>query len=253
MKTELKTYRLPLNLQMFAEEGEGGQGGNGEGNQGGDGGQGGNGEGGNGTGGNAGGQGGAPDKKPAVAFDTEAAFMARMQREGKKMVGDFLKTLGFEKEDDLKTVITAHKDKIEADKTELQKAQDRATALEKAQAAAVTKLEAAARTSEAKVAALAAGVKPERLDYLLKLADLSEVAVNDGTADAAAVKAAVEKVLADMPELKGQAGQARGGGEFGGQGGGTGLTWEAIKAMSTKEVEARLPEITAFMAKNPKR
>lgn len=69
-------------------------------------------------------------------------------------------------------------------------------------------------TAEAKVQAAALGVKPEKLSYVLKLADLSDVEVDEnGSVDEKAVKAAVEKVLKDLPELA-STGTSRGGGDF---------------------------------------
>lgn len=61
--------------------------------------------------------------------------------------------------------------------------------------------------AEARVQAAALGVRPERLDYVLRLLDLSEIEVGeDGTPDAGAIKQAVEQLLRDLPELKGSTG-----------------------------------------------
>ena len=57
--------------------------------------------------------------------------------------------------------------------------------------------------SELKAAASALGVKAEKIPYLLKMAEVSGIEVkDDGSVDEKAVKAALEKVLADIPELK---------------------------------------------------
>lgn len=58
-------------------------------------------------------------------------------------------------------------------------------------------------TAEAKTAAIAAGTKPDRVDYVVRLADLSQVDVDeDDGPDTDAIKKAVDKVLKDMPEFK---------------------------------------------------
>lgn len=58
--------------------------------------------------------------------------------------------------------------------------------------------------AEAKVVAVEAGVKPDRIPYVLRLADLSSVDVDEnGQVDATALRAAIEAVLRDVPELKG--------------------------------------------------
>lgn len=80
--------------------------------------------------------------------------------------------------------------------------------------------------AEAKSVATSAGIKAERIDYALRLADLSAVKVSDdGVPDSTSIRTAVEKVLADIPELRtvavgGGAGGFRiGGGDGGGASG----------------------------------
>lgn len=230
-------------MQTFAE-GDGGAG---------DGGQSGAGDGGA-AGGQAGGQGAgasggqAGGQQPFAIFPDEQSFMSRVNREGKKQVNEFLKGLGVEKAEDLQAILKAHNDNIEAQKTELQKAQDAAKAAQDAQAAALAQASNVIRTAEAKVQALAAGVKPERIDYLLKLTDLSKIEVKDGAVDSALVKEAIENVLKDLPELKAQPGTQKAGGDFSGGGQNTGLTMDQIKTMTPAEMEARLDEVMKFMA-----
>lgn len=64
--------------------------------------------------------------------------------------------------------------------------------------------------------ALAAGCKPDRVTKLLRLLDLTgDNLATDGKPDLDAIKALVEKELADTPELKGTSGPAgKSGGEF---------------------------------------
>lgn len=74
--------------------------------------------------------------------------------------------------------------------------------------------------SAAKIAALGLGIPAARADYAVRMADLSGVKVDDkGDPDADAAKKAVEKVLADIPELKGGAGFRVGAPDSGGKGG----------------------------------
>jgi len=98
-------------------------------------------------------------------------------------------------------------ERLKAEKEEAErKAQD-------AQTAANQRIIAA----EAKVLAVSLGVKPERVAYALKLADLSAVEVDEnGDPDADAIKAAIETVINDLPELKGTQGPSRSGSEFNG-------------------------------------
>ena len=71
---------------------------------------------------------------------------------------------------------------------------------------AVRKSAAGLVALSAQAAAAALGVKPERLDYAIKLADLSSIEVGDDMkVDGEAVKAAIQKVVDDLPELAGAA------------------------------------------------
>lgn len=71
--------------------------------------------------------------------------------------------------------------------------------------------------AEAKAAALAAKVKPERAKAFLKILDLDDIEVDDdGEPDGDAIKAAVKATLELMPEFKGTATGASGS-EHGGE------------------------------------
>lgn len=57
--------------------------------------------------------------------------------------------------------------------------------------------------SEAKSVALSLGVKPDRVAYAVRMADLSKIDVDDELGvDGEALKKAIEQVLKDIPELK---------------------------------------------------
>jgi hypothetical protein len=76
------------------------------------------------------------------------------------------------------------------------------------------------KNAEAKALSIELGVKPEKVSYLLKLADLESVEIDEGGAiDQESLKASIEAVLKDLPELKGTTAN-NGGGNFNGAGGG---------------------------------
>ncbi len=52
-----------------------------------------------------------------------------------------------------------------------------------------------------RVQAMALGVKPDRIEHVLRLAELAEIEVTDGVVSAEAVKQVVSAVLVDIPEL----------------------------------------------------
>ena len=96
--------------------------------------------------------------------------------------------------------------------------------------------------AEARVAAAAAGAKPERLDRVLRLLDLDAVTVEDGTPDAKAVASAVAALKDDIPELFGGAPSKRSGADM--EGGGDGKrvwTRALLDAVGAHQVRLAVP------------
>lgn len=219
MKRTLSGF-WPWNLQRFAAPDNGGgtgsggagagDGGAGTGGQAGEGGQGGQGGSTGGTG-EPGGDKGGEQKLTLTQKDLDDMIGKRLARERKAWADQL--------EEEKKKAAMTEAEKLKAEKEEAEK---------KAKAAT----DAANRRlvdAEAKVAAAAAGVKPEKLAYVLKLADLSQIEVGeDGTVDGKAVNAAIAAVLKDLPELT--AGQRQvGGGTNPADGGGSNQPTDARK------------------------
>lgn len=181
--------RIKVHLQLFADEG-------GDPNAGGD--DGGSGDGGQGSAG--GGDGGSAGKGGGKTFtqdDLDAILAKRLARERKQWEQQL--------EEERKKAAMTETEKLKAEK------EDAERRAQEAQMAANQRLIHA----EARVQAVTLGIKPERIAYALKLADLSGVEVDEqGNPDAAAIKAALEAVLNDLPELRGVAAPAKSGSEF---------------------------------------
>ena len=218
----------PIRLQAGGS-GEGGEGQGGAG-QGSGNGSGAAGEGGSGDGGGAGGgsrSAGAGDSgtqpRPQFTQDqVDSIVQDRLAREKRKF------------EDELKQAQAAA-GKNETERLTLERDQAR-------QQAERTAKEAAERLAltEAKVAAIQAGAKPERADAVAKNADLSEV-IADGEVVKGKIEAAVKKTLKDYPEWLASSGEGgngsgtqRSGGEMGG-GGAPEPTLEEFRDMTYKE------------------
>lgn len=95
----------------------------------------GGGAGGEGEGGNGNGDGQKPEDKAAKTFtqaDVDRIVGERAKRAEESAIAALLKDIGFEKADDLKAMIKAAKARDDAEKSELQKAQDAIAALTKA-------------------------------------------------------------------------------------------------------------------------
>lgn len=102
--------------------------------------------------------------------------------------------------------------------------------------------------AEAKAMAAELGVKSERVNYLLKLADLDGVEVDDGEVDASAVKTAVQQVVKDMPELIGKkAGNT--GDDFSQTDQTKVLSLEEIKKMSPEELDKNWEAVSDALEK----
>lgn len=117
-------------------------------------------------------------------------------------IAEFLKDLGFEKPDDLKSMVTAFKSADEAEKSELEKAQKRIADLEKAKVEAETAATKAQqermeeRRNAAILTALTGAEKPQSVLNLLLVehaADVTALMAEDGTIDAKKVGALADK------------------------------------------------------------
>ena len=181
-----------------------------------------------------------PEPKPGKSFSQEQLdeiITKRLVREQKKWQDQI------------------DEDKRKAELTEAEKLKEG-----KAEAEAKVKTITAAANkrlvqAEAKVAASALGVKAEKIPYLLKLANLTDVTVDeDGTVDAAFLKTELENILKDLPELKGSTQNPNpvGGASNPAGGGNPGqklYTKVELEKMSSEEINAHWTDIQEQMSK----
>jgi hypothetical protein len=226
--------RYYLHRPMLAADGGGGAGGgSSSGTDGGAGagaGAGGNGGGAGGSGGNSGGENKKYSEEEAERIATE-----REERARKAALKSYFEQKGYTP-DEVEQLLKDDKEKKEKAKTETQKEKERADKAEQDKKAAIDTANQRIIKVEAKVQAIALGVKPERADYAIKLADLSKVTVDDnGAVDEKAIKSALEIVLKDLPELKGSS-------TCGGSGLGSGSNPGAGGAADPAEAAKKLAE-----------
>lgn len=121
----------------------------------------------------------------------------RARRATNSALKDYFQQQGMT-EEEAGLALSAYKEQKAAAKTPEQLAQE-------AQQTANTRVDVAKQSllqMSARAAATQLGVKPERLDFVLKLADLSGIEIGDDMqVDADKVKAAVQSVLDIVPEL----------------------------------------------------
>lgn len=171
-----KRMKLAMNLQTFAE--------------------------GSGEDSTAGGEGTTPpagNQQPQIDYDKLASIVAGKQSATEESVlKGYFKQQGLPKEQ-MDQAIAAYKEQQAANQPDVAGMQNQITAAQKA--AQDARVETAAT-----MMAVSLGVEAKTIPYVLKMADLSQVTGEDGKINEETLKAAVNKVLEDIPALKPQAG-----------------------------------------------
>lgn len=197
----------------------------------------------------------APDGKngdggdEAITFKSQAAFNARMQREAKKLFENQLKELGFESAEQMKNLLQTAKEQEEAKKTELQKEKERADKAEAEKAKTIETANQILKEAAIQVQAAALQIKPQRIKTLLKLIDLSEIKIDNGTIDDRSVKDAVNAILTEMPELVDKVNLYKAGTDFSTGSDEHKLTLEMIARMSPSEINKNWDKVQATLKK----
>lgn len=158
------------------------------------------------TEGNGGEDGAASGSKQYTQEDLDKIVTERTGRAEKSALKSFFQQQGLT-EEEANAAIAEYKktkaEKEEASKNDAKAQADRADAAEKSAQEAIAKANAALIKANAQIQASNLGVKSNKLDYVVKMADLTKIEFDDdGNPDEAAIKAAVEQVLKDVPELK---------------------------------------------------
>jgi hypothetical protein len=191
---------LPMNLQLFAEGGDG----NSDQNAGGDNGQ-------------VGQQSGQNNQQTAgVDYDKIQAMLdnATAKKEN-AVLKSYFQQQGLSEDEISQAIATFKQNKQQ----QTQQQQNANANLQNEVAAAQKVAEQAQIELEATKVAMTLGINAKTLPYVLKMADFSKVKGTDGKISEDNVKAALEQVLKDVPALK-PATDSNGGFQIGGPGGG---------------------------------
>jgi hypothetical protein len=155
-----------------------------------------------------------PKGKTFTQEELDALFAQRATQARNSALSDLFKELGVENADSLKAVIKAAKDADDAQKTELQKAQDKANTAEKALAdqkaahdTAIAELEKRIQDSEIKILAgrevkdkdgnvIRPKFREDALDVVLTTLDRKAIVLKDGA------YTGIEEALADLAKAK---------------------------------------------------
>lgn len=178
----MKNRAIPMNLQIFADTGDGGAAGAGAAQQ---------------TQQQQTQQQGQTQAAPQIDYDKIAQLVQGKQAATEEsVIKGYLKQQGLTKEQ-MEQAIATFKQQQAANTPDINAIQQQLT---QAQAVAQqAQIEAAAT-----MAAIGLGVDAKTIPYLLKMADLSQVMGQDGKINDEALKTALNKVLEDVPALKPQ-------------------------------------------------
>lgn len=106
-----------------------------------------------------------------------------------------------------------------AKRNDLVHLQDKVAAFEKQESEQMRMANLRLIRSEAMVQAMGLNIRPDRVDYAIRLADLSKVTVDEqGNPDEAAIREALTQVTKDLPELTNQKDETQSGFKLGAPG-----------------------------------
>ena len=151
---------------------------------------------------------GAPTaQQPSIDYDKLASIInGKQQVTEQTVLKSYLKEQGLN-DTELKEAINHYKEEKQKRTPDVGAMQSEINSYK--QQIAEAKLQQAATS-----AALEIGVDPKRMNYVIRLADLSKATKEDGTIDADAVKSALNQVLKDVPELMGASNNTAGNAGF---------------------------------------
>lgn len=145
---------------------------------------------------------GAPEV-PSEANETEdpTAFWREQKRKADREAKNLRERLQkFEaQEEERKREAMNEAERLQAD---LKKAAEASTQNQQRAEAAEAKLREVLVRSEATTRAIAAGAKPERIEAVLRLTDLSDTITDDGEPDGKAIETALKATLKSYPEFR---------------------------------------------------
>lgn len=172
----MKRRFFPMNLQLFAGEGEGGQTGEA-------------------AGGAPAGQPGGQQANAAFDYDKLAGIITGKQNEAEATIlKNYFKQQGLSKEE-AEAAINAFKEQKRASEPDVEDLQNKLM-----QANAMVKN--AIIEKEGILLGIGMGLDAKSVPYVLKMADVSKVIGEDGKVDEEAFKNAINQVLEDVPALK---------------------------------------------------
>ncbi len=149
-------------------------------------------------------------QEAVIDYDKIAQIVSGKQSEAEdKVLRGYFKQQGLSQQD-AEQAMADFKQKRAASQPDVNALQGQITAAQQAQQAAQAAALQAQVQAAATMAAVSLGIAPATIPYVLKMADLGQVMGQDGKINDETMKAALNKVLEDVPALKPQASSTTG-------------------------------------------
>lgn len=188
-------------------------------------------------------------KQPFAVFPDQKSFMARVEREARKIYNNNLKELGVTSAEELKILVDNYRELENSTNTEIMTRDERIKQLEEENGSLVNRIMTDIKSKALKEQALALGVQEDRFERFTRLMDMNAIEVKDGVVEIEPLKAQITTLLDEFPEFRGVSETSQGGSNFNGENKDKAkFTMEQIKQMSTEEIMANYADVMAVIA-----
>lgn len=188
-------------------------------------------------------------KQPFAVFPDQKSFMARVEREARKIYNNNLKELGITSADELKNLVENYRELETSTNTEIMTRDERIKQLEEENGSLVNRIMTDIKNKALKEQALALGVQEERFERFTRLVDMNAIEMKDGVVEIEPLKEQITTLLDEFPEFRGVSGTTQGGSDFNGENKDkVKFTIEQIKQMSTEEIMANYADVMAVIS-----
>ena len=188
-------------------------------------------------------------KQPFAVFPDQKSFMARVEREARKIYNNNLKELGVASTDELKNLVENYRELEASTNTEIMTRDERIKQLEEENGSLVNRIMTDIKNKALKEQALALGVQEERFERFTRLVDMNMIEMKDGVVEIEPLKEQITTLLDEFPEFRGVSGTTQGGSDFNGENKDKAkFTIEQIKQMSTEEIMANYADVMAVIS-----
>ena len=191
---------------------------------------------------------GSEPKAPFAVFPDQKSFMARVEREARKIYNNNLKELGVTSADELKVLVDNYRDLESSSNTEIMTRDERIKQLEEENQSLVNRITMDIKNKALKQEALTLGVQAERFERFARLIDMDSIEMKEGVVEIEPLKEQITALLDEFPEFRGVSGTAQGGSNFNNENKDKPkFTMEQIKQMTTEQIMANYAEVMSVI------